>query len=323
MLPVTEHPSWQIIDSSKLDDYLDCERRYFFANILGWRLDMPNHDMYFGECWHRAREYMLTNGYNDMLGAYNAFLDHYRLEYDEDTDDMYIPKTPEAVLLAIPKFASYYSRDLIENELLYTEISGSVPIDDHRVIYFRMDSVLRSKEDGKIFSWDHKSGKKFNRNWSSKFYLSIQNGTYTHCLYCMYPIDQVKGVEFCGTAFEFLKRGSRERPAGYHINFERVPAWRTQAQMSNWLWTVIDRVDNIERDLDRLSHCSESDPVMQAFPMNPNNCTKYWGCIYHDFCMAWDNPLRHCFEPPPGFKQEFWDPRDMETTNKMQLEWKE
>lgn len=88
------------------------------------------------------------------------------------------------------------------------------------------------------------------------------------------------------------------------------------------LWNILQWMDDLERDMDRLLHCSEGDKVMECFKMNPTSCTKYFGCAWHDYCMTWSNPLRHCFEPPLGFKQEFWDPRKMETTNKMNLEWK-
>lgn len=326
-MPTSYHPTWDVRDSSKLDDYLDCPRKYFFANILGWRVDSHQHDLFFGECWHIAREYMLIHDYDDMQGAYAAFLQRYREECPEETDDLYRPKNPDAVAVAIPNFVAKHSHDLEDNEVLYTEVSGSVPIDESRVLYFRMDSVLRNLQGGYIFSWDHKSkGGDFNRQWEENFHLGLQNGTYTHCLYCMYPEEMeaglIKGVEFCGTSFKYLKKGGSVNPQGYNINFKRVPAWKSPKQMNVWLWNTIDLLDDLDRDMDRLMHCKELDPVMQAFRQNPASCSKYWGCAFHDFCITWQNPLQHAFEPPLGFKEEFWDPRKMETTNKMKLEWR-
>ena len=324
--PIETNPTWDIKDSSKLDVYLTCPRKYFFEHILGWRFDTPQHDLYFGQAWHIAREHMLIHGYNDIKGAYNAFLEFYRKEYHEDTDELYCPKSPEAVLLAIIKISENYKYDLEENTLLFTEISGSVPVDEKRVLHFRMDSVLKNKEKGYIFSWDHKSAKRFSRQWEEKFHLSMQNGTYTHCLYCMYPDEMklglIKGVEFCGTAFSFLKRKSKLRPAGYNIDLQRVPAWKNSKAMNLWLWNTVDLLDSIDRDMERLFHCKEEDPIMMAFRQNPNSCSNYRGCAWHDYCLTWGNPLQHCFEPPLGFKIEFWDPTEMETTNKMKLEWK-
>lgn len=320
--PIKENPIWEIKDSSKLEDYYECPRKYFYAHILGWRINQPAHDLYFGECWHKAREHGLLHGYEDIPGAYNKFMECYRKEFDEESDEMYRPKDPYGVLAALMKLSEEKQGDLTENELLLTETSGTVPVDEHRVLHYRMDSVLRRKDTGKIFSWDHKSAKRFSQPWADKFFLSIQNGTYTHCLYCMYPIEEVIGVEFYGTSFEYLVRGSRDRSQGYNISFLTVPAWKTPEQMNVWLWNTVDRLDEIEEEMDRLSHCKEEDAVLMAFPMNPQSCTKYYGCAFHDFCISWPNPLQHCSEPPLGFKQEFWDPRTIKTTNKMDLEWK-
>lgn len=321
--PVKEHHTWKIIDSSKLVTMSTCWRKDFYENILGWRSELPNHDAYFGEAWHHAREFMLLNGYANIQEAYNTFVNFYRQEYSKDTDELYRPKDPNGALNAIINFATNYPRDLYDNELLFTEISGSVPIDQNRVIYFRMDSVLRSKSSGKVFSWDHKTTKKFSRAWEDQFALSWQSGTYTHCLYCMFPIEEVLGIEFCGTQFEFLSRNSKLRNAGYHCDFKRVPAWKNKDQMQAWLWNCIDMVNRREFELNRLmNHCKEDDQVLMAFPMNPESCTKYWGCQWHDYCLSWPNPLRHCWEPPLGFHQEYWDPTQMKTTNKVKLEWK-
>jgi hypothetical protein len=92
--------------------------------------------------------------------------------------------------------------------------------------------------------------------------------------------------------------------------------------MNAWLWNAINTVEDINREFDRLMHCSENDSVLQAFPMNPNACTKYRGCEFHDFCMAWANPLQHCHVPPTGYEVKFWDPEAIETTHKKNLEWR-
>ena len=327
------HPSWKIIDSSKLDEYLQCPRKYFYRYILGWVLDTPPHDLFFGECWHDAREHQLINGYDDIEGAYDVFVSKYREKFPEETDHMYTPKTPEAVAQALTNFAVTYHDDLEKNELLknqdtgepLTEISGTVPIDENgQVLHFRMDSLLRNKETGKVFSWDHKttSAKYIRYSWDKQFYLSIQNGTYTHCMYCIFPVEEVLGVEFCGVGFEYLKRGSSTRPAGYYSELKRVPAFKTPDQMNVWLWNVLSIVSDLKSDMERLSNCTDSDAVLMAFHINPKGCSAYRGCEFHDFCMLWPNPLQQCGEPPLGFRQEFWNPAEKDSRNKMNLEWR-
>ena len=58
---------------------------------------------------------------------------------------------------------------------------------------------------------------------------------------------------------------------------------------------------------------------MTAFPMNPTSCTNYFGCAFHDFCMAWPNPLRRCGEPPIGFVEQHWDPTQEEVKHKFEI----
>jgi len=328
IFPIPSHPSWDIKDSSKLDDYLRCPRYYFYHYILGWSLDMPEHDLVFGDAFHHAREHQLLFGYNEIEGAFDAFLAVYRKEFPPETDSLYLPKTPTAAMHAIMQFASEYSRDLIDNEVVeldgikMTEIAGTVPVDEKRVLHYRMDSIIRRKEDGMIFSMDHKttSGKWIHdTRWDRDLFLSIQNGTYTHCLYCMFPVDKVLGVEFDKTGFEYLKKSSGNRSAGYHATTRRIPAFKSPEQMNTWLWLINTLLDEIERDMDRLTHCTEGDEVFMAFRQNPKACSDYRGCEFHDYCLAWQNPLRRCYEPPLGYVQKFWDPSTREATVKKDL----
>lgn len=326
--PVKEHPSWNIKDSSKLDDYLRCPRFYFYHYILGWDLDLPAHDLVFGDAFHHAREHQLLYGYDDIQGAYEAFERVYRKEFGPETDVIYMPKTPAAVLNALMTFAELYRRDLVENEVVIldgmkmTEIAGTVPVDDGRVLHYRMDSIMRRLSDGMVFSWDHKTttGKWIHdTKWDNELFLSIQNGTYTHCLYCMFPIEEVLGVEFVKTGFEYLQKASRDRSAGYHSTTRKIPTFKTPEQMNSWLWTVNNILDDIDRDMDRLSHCTDDEAVLMAFRMNPKSCTDYRGCEFHDYCMAWQNPLRASYEPPLGFITRYWDPSARESTVKKNL----
>lgn len=312
--PILYHPTWEIQDSSKIQESHRCMRMYFFEYLLGWRTTAPNNHLIFGEAWHRGMEHLLLNGYNEkaVQEAYNdKFLPYYRAHFSQDTDDLYSPKTPMNALKALALYTVWYAEDTSKYEILFTEVSGTVPVDENRVIDFRIDSILREIESRRYLSFEHKSKKNsFNQRWNEQWELSVQIGTYTHALYCLYPMEEVKGVMVNGVGFLKTK-----------LDHIRLPQWRTPRQMQVWLWNTLEQLNLIDAEMERLTECRDSDEVMMAFPMNPTSCDNWFGCPYLDFCTTWSNPLRKCAEPPMGFKIEFWNPRERKSTHQMELKW--
>lgn len=287
----------EVIDSTKINDFLDCPRMFWFRHVLGWETDRTNNHLVFGQAWHDAMEHLLLDGYDDdsIAEAFGKFLDTYREHLPEDTDELFEPKTPSNAFKALVKYTQNYMNDNFTT--LYTEIGGRISIDGRRSIAFKMDSVLQD-ENGKFFSLEHKTkGGSFTRVWNDDWTLAVQTGTYAHVLHCLFPPEQVKGVTINGVAF--LKTD---------IRFNRVPVHRPPEQLQNWLFHINHYFDQIEAEFQVLSECSTDEPIMRAFPQNPRSCTKYFGCPYFDFCNAWPNPLKRCDEVPPGYRQRFWNP---------------
>ena len=310
--PIPYHPTWDVLDPSKLNDFMTCPRMYFFAHMLGWRSETPNNHLIFGQAWHLAMEHLLLHGYSgaSIRDAQEKLTQHYRECFPEETDEMFAPKTPDRAILALAEYAVKYANDLENFEVLDTEIAGTAPISDRQVLYFRMDDILKHKK-GYYFSEEHKTGTYFNNQWTMQWSLGMQAGTYIHALYCLYPQELVRGIEINGAFFKRTKAPSFE--------FERVPVWKLPHQMRSWYATVQYWTTMLEREVNALSQETDSDPVMDSFPMNPTNCNKYFGCPFHDFCSAWQNPLQHCNEPPLGMKVEFWDPSQEPSTTKMEF----
>ena len=89
----------------------------------------------------------------------------------------------------------------------------------------------------------------------------------------------------------------------------RIPIKKNIEVMSNWLWMANEWCARIEADVNRMMNSKPENRVMPAFPMNESGCTAYnRKCQFHDFCLAWGNPLARCEEPPHGMIVEFWDP---------------
>jgi len=297
------HSSWTVNDATKIQTYMDCPRKYFYEYVLGWRPDTPNVHLEFGSAYHLAMEHLILYGYNDksLLDAYNKLDTYYRQFFPPVMDEANHPKTPAMAFKALMEYVKYYHNDQFIP--LYTEIAGSVTLSEKYNLHFRMDSILDTP-DG-IKSREHKTGSQLSRQWMDQWSLKEQTGVYNHVLYCLFPSEKVWGVEINGTIF-----------SKKNIQFQRVPARRTLAGMEVWYWNTIWWLDEISHDFERLSSCKPDDTVMKCFKMNTENCTKYFGCAYHDFCTAWPNPLARIEEVPSGFKIEHWDPVEEESDAK-------
>ena len=296
---IKEHPTWWKHHASKTNDYLTCPRYYFYRTILGWRREDTRNHLAFGSAWHEMMETLLREGYNmeALSNGMQKFLQHYRKHFGEETDELFTPKTPSTALTAAAHYIQEYAVKDAGQEVLHTEACGAVPIGPDRLIHFKQDSVLRDERG--IFSREHKTRSRAERQWIDQWQLSMQVGTYTHALYCMYPSEQVWGVEINGTIFQKSK-----------IDFVRVSCRASFPMLNAWLADVNRIIDNIHRDIQILME--DDDPgesVMRAFTRNPKSCTDYYGCEYHAFCTSWPNPLQNVYDDPPiGFYQEYWDP---------------
>jgi len=301
-MEIKKHKTWDIYDASKIQTYMNCPRRYFFRYILGWTPDVEkSHHLVFGKAWHSAMEYILLNRDKEdevhlLEGAFNVFLKEYREVFVEETDDTREPKTPEKAFKALAKYISIYGRDKFE--ILHTEVAGTVPIDE-RMVHFRIDAIIR--DEGKIWALEHKTASRMSQTWVDQWSLKVQIGLYTHVLYCIYDPDDVAGVKINGV---FLYKSKDPEMI-------RVPIRKSKPAMYNWLIMVRDWVSSIVRDESLLlkGEYSTRQPL-EIFRQNTESCMQYGGCPFLDFCMAWDNPIKHASEPPAGFKIEWWDPRD-------------
>lgn len=308
-----------VIDTSKLKDYQRCPRYFFYRHVLGWDSENPNNHLVFGSAWHLAMEHLLLNGYstNSVLKAHELFLEYYRKEFPPETDDLFPNKTPDKAFLALGKYTTHpeYQRDLIDNEVLYTEIAGKVMINEEDSVAFRMDSVLRNKKTEKIFSWEHKTGS-FTYLWDDQWTMDLQPGTYSHVLYCLYPMEEVDCVEMNATFF--MKR--KKDP----IDLHRLPVKKNKEQMQIWLTRVNYLIWEIKMNYDILSDTKEGDTILQAFPIRDTNCIHYMKlCPFVDYCNAWPNPLQRAFEPPIGMTRRIWNPLEEEAKEVFNFEKKE
>lgn len=296
------HPTWNILDSTKLKTFMSCPRRYFWNFIVGWRPEGESIHLVFGAAWHLAMERMLL-GYQtrgrydnaDIPDAINLLTSHYREYFTEDQDALFEPKNPAYALEALALYVQNYVGDRFK--VISTEIAGTVPIAENRRMHFKIDALCQD-EAGKLFVLEHKTSQRMTSTWMDEWALSVQVGTYIHALMCMQDPLNVYGAKVNGTFFR--KKG---------CDFLRAPVKKSPIQMQQWLNTVNHYADMIDAEYERLAEANEDDPILNAFPMNTEACVQYGVCPYHDFCTSLCNPLNLAAkEPQSGFKVEYWDP---------------
>jgi hypothetical protein len=299
-----EHKAQTILDSTKLSTYQQCPRKFFYEHQLGWRSAAHAHnDLEFGTAWHKAMAYLALNDYSNesVAKAYIEFEREYRKTYSTETDSLYDKKNPKRAMDALVWYVNTYKNDHEKYEFLkeFTEIAGTVLVHpDLPPLHFRMDTVAKNKETQKYRIFERKTATRVDASKKNEWQMSTQTGTYSHVLHCLFPEDQIDGLWIDAAPFGLKTR----------FDFERFLVQRSKAQMQAWLVDTIGWMEDIMNDLTLLKDQNENDPVLQCFKRNPQSCGNYWGCIFIDFCTTWTNPLRHCSEPPLGFRQEFWDP---------------
>lgn len=294
------------LDNTKLTDFKTCPRKFFYSHVLGWRTQTPNIHLVFGSAWHEAMEHLLLHGYgeNEVLRAFEKFLGAFHEEIPPELGNLNPKKNPDRAFVALAKYVAYppYQKDLENFETLHTEIAGSIMIDDKFTLFFRQDSILRDRRTNRIRSREHKTGSSAWL-WDEQWTLSGQVGVYSHVLHCLYPFELIDGVEMNGVFFSAAKK---PRPEDM---FHRFMIHKTQDQMQTWIDNTRFYMWEIRREYQLLNEASENDHVMSCFPLRETSCVNYGKvCEFHDFCLAWPNPLRHCSEPPLGFVKFFWDP---------------
>lgn len=317
------HPTWDVKDSTKIKAYKTCPRLYFYEFMLGWRSRFPNHDLWYGISVHSALEHIYKewkdNGvrYTNrvVMEGYEVFLTQYREKFAPSTDIEHKHKNPSETLIMLSEYVKHYSRD--DFEVVYTEISGSVPISRcGKRIFFRLDTLCRDERG--FFILEHKTSAWDQARWQASLRQSTQVGVGNHLLFCLYG-DKAWGVLLNGL---FLTRPKSYEQEDIGRFFVRVPMRRDMRRMEDWRVTAERWYDDIERETNILLNEDNAEkPVMAAFPKNEHGCMAYNRlCRFADYCTAWPNPLARCHTCPEDFIVEFWDPRSLDKANTTKVE---
>lgn len=305
LLPIPHHPSQEVLDSTKLQGYQDCPRRFFYEYLLGWRNARPNNHLHFGKAVHLAFEHIIREGYtgDSVIKALEIFNTEYRGAFPPETDPIFTPKTPDRFFDLLIEYLKKYADDPLRYEVYKTEFGGTISLSPTHELAFKMDTILFDRETQLYTSLEHKTkGSNYiSDNYPIEHEMGIQCGTYTHVLNCLFPPEEVGGVIINCLCFKKTKKPE--------FILQRFPIMLSNNQMNIWLENTIAWMDRIYLDLIRLSETKESADVMTAFPCNGRNCTNYNStCPYILMCRNWANPLQHLHQMPVDCVVDLWNP---------------
>jgi CRISPR/Cas system-associated exonuclease Cas4 (RecB family) len=303
----------KVVDTSKLNDYLTCPRKYFFRHLLGWREEGHGKTFHldFGTCVHAAMDVLMNSrkhptrpGYEPamelIMQASEAFTIK-AMEVNPELLSSSAAKNFDNLQRALIRYVKDYSRD--EFIVHYNEVAGTVRInssdDCFSKLYFKQDSICEDSRG--IFSLERKTGSKLTAEWQEQWMTALQMGTYIHVLHHLFPDKPIYGLIVDGILFS--KKSDAE--------LCRVVIKKDLPMLQAWLDTVNCWMEQLAEDYDILQNELDAGDRLSAFPMRPVSCTMYGrACEYLPFCASRANPLADCEEPPIGMMVEFWDPRE-------------
>ena len=127
---VTNHPTILTLDSTKLNAFQTCPRRFFFEYVLGWRPETTSIHLTFGVAWHLAMDHLMQHGCSPTTAdeAFQLFLAHWRKSVSEPFDLLHEPKDPANAYSALQLYATTYQTERFT--VLHKEIPGIITIAD-------------------------------------------------------------------------------------------------------------------------------------------------------------------------------------------------
>jgi len=305
--PVPPHPTWHILDNSKLACYKACPRRFFYSYILGWGSKRKSVHLIWGEGVHRMLAHCYRNGWSDvaMKEAVNLAVDYYRETFDPIEDADHAPKTAAQFEVILQAYANKY----VEHQdfsVLHSEVGFKMKILNDLTIAGRIDLVVQYS-DSSIGLIDFKTaGRMPSEAGANQWYMSSQIRTYLSALRRKYP-DHDVGQASIRLIVPYKPRadGTAKKTALLDL-----PVSLDDAQLLLWEKETVNWVAKMADDYRSLSRAGQGEDT-DFFPGNTNSCFDYARlCTYFDQCSVWLNPLDHIDVEgiPEGKHEAFWDP---------------
>jgi CRISPR/Cas system-associated exonuclease Cas4 (RecB family) len=257
--------------NSEINEFDRCRLAYFYRyqqNLQRIDEDSGAHHQQFGKAIHSALESLYTKG--DMKLAQQVLRENYPVQLD--TNDL--AKTADNGCFAIEKYWEHYDSDH-EWEIVEVVESRHLREDGFGV---KPDLVVKDHDDN-ILLIDHKTtGSYLNYDYFARYDPNSQVSHYMH--WCREKYGHCDGFVVNAIRFAYLQRKSKDRAAGFNVEFERQTFQRNPSQIAITLRATDEAISDI-------NHCMETGYWR---PNEQPNACKF--CSYKSLCAAgwnWDD----------------------------------
>ena len=313
-------PQSTYYDNTRLSDYKACPRQYFIRHVLGWTADYGKAaaPLIFGGAWHEGMDVVWKYAKQVDQPTLTALAHDQFMKYWTDAgypDDM-MSVEMENLGARNPMVAKemywHYTEQrwptLQRAEVLAIEQPFAVPMprmEDHWYVG-RLDKVIQLDNQRLVIEHKTTSLYRINGNFASEYVESWDSSS------------QVKGYEFgAGLYFKGVDGVWVDAALVHkkvHDAFKFIPVAHHMSLMEEWIVTTATWASEVT-EATRRYKAGES--VQSCFKKNEDSCFgKYGKCQFLDICRTIADPTK-LDGPPPGFKEERWEPFDILKLDKL------
>lgn len=292
------------IDWTMLSTFLSCEKKFywrFVRDLVPNRTALP---LMLGAAIHKGLETYYTSDH-DAVKAMCAICTEGKalglpetIEEAKEEDDSK-GRSIQLGCWIMSDYADYYGKDVFE--VIETEIGIVIVLIPNKLTYVgRVDAIARML--GRVYVLEHKTTSSLGYNFFDKFKLSYQASGYILGVKTTSSYDVagaiINGLATSGviTPAANVKNMSKEEALGKR--FGRAITNRSDQELNRDLQCI---KDSAQRILRRVEHGD--------YLMNPNACTMYRLCEYHQLCTTMDHDMMDSMIGG-SYKVDPWYPTD-------------
>jgi hypothetical protein len=291
-----------VLDSTKLETYIGCPRKFLFSSIIGLTPGFISLDTVFGVAMHEGLGVLYESGKpmaQVFASAQEAFANSFSpyVGVVKESKSKTLERGKEALLL----YAMTYGES--DKALHKVGTAEAAYIMDVNGVPFvvKPDLVVRdtvaNPNEGNIHVVEHKTTGLLSRTWFQVTYPSLQPGAYTKYLLTSGICDQAEIGYPLLNLIVFPTTKNLSAKDMFYREYFGAEYGSPSDYADSWTIRVTRHLNHLYQDLRSLLNVDLEDThtCVDAFPMH-SNCYKFGQvCHYNGICHQYaKNPLRVC-----------------------------